>query len=186
MSLNGHLVREVTATELDDPFAKPDNGLGKALAQDAGNTHADDYTDGRDAESEPELLRNRGIQDGLWLLDHHAPLSHGQMEAGCWHTHSVFVDIVSLDELQVLCARVLHEVLDQRTVSKGQPFEDEIGVIAGNQLAKPIHNIGSAPVTQAKFSHDFPERLEVDDTIDHAGYGGSRALKRQCQCHPGL
>src|SRR5712691_10867587 len=83
MSLNGHLVREVTATELDDPFAKPDNGLGKALAQDAGNTHADDYTDGRDAESEPELLRNRGIQDGLWLLDHHAPLSHGQMEAGC-------------------------------------------------------------------------------------------------------
>ena len=135
ISFNGHLVCEVTAPELCNPFAQPHDGLGKALAQEVSDTHADEQTDAGDAEGEPELLRNRRIQDSLWLLDHHAPLSTSQVEAGCEHAHSVFVDIVSLDKLQAWCVWVLHELLDQRTVGKGQSFEDEISVIGGNQLA---------------------------------------------------
>ena len=70
----------------------------------------------------------------MWLLDHHTPLSHGQVEASGEHAYAVFVDVVPLDKLQALCAWMLHELLDQRTVSKGQPFQDEIGVIGGDQL----------------------------------------------------
>src|SRR5215471_5692506 len=139
ISFNGHLVLEVTAAKLYHPFTKPDNGLGKALTQDTGNTHTNEQTYAGDGEGEPELLRNGSIEDGLGLLDHHTPVSHREVQTGCQHPHSVFVGILPLDELQVLRARVLHEVLDQRTVSKRQPFEDEIGVIGGNQLAKPVH-----------------------------------------------
>ena len=93
----------MTAPELCNPFAQPHDGLGKALAQEVSDTHADEQTDGGNAEGEPELLCNGSIENGLWLLDHHAPLSTRQVEAGCEHAHAVFVDIVSLDKLQTWC-----------------------------------------------------------------------------------
>src|SRR4029453_17339382 len=100
ISFNGHLVREVTAAKRYHPFTKPDNRLSKALAQDTGNTHADEQTDAGDGEGEPELLRNGSIEDGLGLLDHHTPVSHRKGKTSCQHPHSVLVGILSLDELQ--------------------------------------------------------------------------------------
>src|SRR5215470_5182761 len=114
IGFNSHLVLEMAATELYYPLAESDDGLGKALAQDAGDTNTDEDPHARDAQGEPELARNRGIQNGLRLLDHHAPLSPGQVDASGEHAYAVFIDIVPLDELQILCAQVLHEVLDQR------------------------------------------------------------------------
>src|SRR5262245_7333470 len=113
ISFNGYLVREVTAAELDHPFTQPDDRLGKALAQDTGNTHAEEQTDARDCESEPQRLGNGSIEDGLGLLNYHSPGSHREVQTSCQHPHSIFVGILPLDERQVWRARALHEALDQ-------------------------------------------------------------------------
>jgi len=94
--------------------------------------HAPQHADDGEAEREPQLVHNGAYRmaEGCSTTTPHGTSGSGLPSP---HTYPVFVGVVPWTNAgRVDCG--LHELLNQGTVGKRQPFEDETGVIGRNQL----------------------------------------------------
>jgi hypothetical protein len=68
----------------------------------------------------------------LRLLNRHPPACPGQKEPGRHHAYLVFIGVLSSDGGHTPCIRLMHQVLDQRTVGEDELFEDQIRIVCSD------------------------------------------------------
>ena len=178
--LDGHAMIELTPAEPLHAQAQPLEWPGQASAEHVTRGGADQDSGHGEPREEPELAPDRGGHHGSRVLDGHAPADAVHAQARRHRVDAALVRVGSGDPGRPV---LLDEAPDEGPIRQGQPLEDQVRVVGGDEPAAAIDDVGASALAELDLGDQRPEVLEVQDA--HHEYPALRgAGERGDQGHP--